>query len=147
MSEDKDTGPEAGVKGVVEDAKGRAKEAIGAVTGKDSLRDEGKAQQDKAAAERDVAAKEAAAEKARAEAEAHEARQRSHQDWVQPVATRWEYKIEPVAPDVGVLAELLSDQGAEGWELVTMVETDTEGTRRLVFRREPPNPTWDEQAD
>jgi uncharacterized protein YjbJ (UPF0337 family) len=80
MSEDKDTGPEAGVKGIVEDVKGRAKEAAGAITGKDSLRDEGKAQQDKAAAEREVATKEAEAEKARAKAEAHEAEQRSHQD-------------------------------------------------------------------
>ena len=33
MSESKDTGPEAGVRGVVEDVKGKAKEAIGKVTG------------------------------------------------------------------------------------------------------------------
>src|SRR5580658_3830133 len=79
MSENKDTGPEAGVKGIVEDVKGKAKEAAGAIAGKDELRREGRAQQDKAAAERDVAAKEAEAEKARAEAEAHEAEQRSHQ--------------------------------------------------------------------
>ena len=70
MSESKDTGPEAGVKGIVEDVKGKAKEAAGAITGKDELRREGRAQQDKAEAERDVAAKEAEAEKARAEAEA-----------------------------------------------------------------------------
>jgi uncharacterized protein YjbJ (UPF0337 family) len=79
MSENKDTGPEAGVKGIVEDVKGKAKEAVGAIAGKDELRREGRAQQDKAEAERDVAAKEAEAEKARAEAEAHEAEQRSHQ--------------------------------------------------------------------
>ncbi len=79
MSEDKSSGPEAGVKGIVEDVKGKAKEAAGAVTGKDDLRQEGRAQQDKAAAEREVAAKEAQAEKARAEAEAHEAEQRAHQ--------------------------------------------------------------------
>jgi uncharacterized protein YjbJ (UPF0337 family) len=79
VSENKDTGPEAGVKGIVEDVKGKAKEAAGAIAGKDELRREGRAQQDKAAAERDVAAKEAEAEKARAEAEAHEAEQRSHQ--------------------------------------------------------------------
>jgi uncharacterized protein YjbJ (UPF0337 family) len=79
MSENKDTGPEAGVKGIVEDVKGKAKEAAGAIAGKDELRREGRAQQDKAGAERDVAAKEAEAEKARAEAEAHEAEQRSHQ--------------------------------------------------------------------
>jgi uncharacterized protein YjbJ (UPF0337 family) len=79
MSEHKDTGPEAGVNGIVEDVKGKAKEATGAIAGKDELRREGRAQQDKAKAERDVAAKEAEAEKARAEAEAHEAEQRSHQ--------------------------------------------------------------------
>jgi len=76
---DKDTGPEAGVKGVVEDVKGRAKEADGAVTGDQEMKKEGAAQQDKAEAKREVAAKEAEAEKARAEAEAHEAEQRSHQ--------------------------------------------------------------------
>ena len=75
-----ETGPEAGVKGVVEDVKGKAKEAVGAVTGNDEMREEGEAQQRKADAQRDVAAKEAEAEKARATAEAHEAEQRSHQD-------------------------------------------------------------------
>ena len=80
MSENKDSGPEAGVRGVVEDAKGKVKEAAGAVTGKDELRREGRAQQDKAGAEREVAAREAQAEKARAEAEAHEAEQRAHQN-------------------------------------------------------------------
>jgi uncharacterized protein YjbJ (UPF0337 family) len=79
MTEHKDTGPEAGAKGIVEDVKGKVKEAAGAVTGKDQLRHEGRAQQDKAAAERDVATKEAQAEKARAEAAAHEAEQRAHQ--------------------------------------------------------------------
>ena len=51
MSENKDSGPEAGVRGVVEDAKGKVKEAAGAVTGKDELRREGRAQQDKAEAD------------------------------------------------------------------------------------------------
>jgi uncharacterized protein YjbJ (UPF0337 family) len=74
-----ESGPNAGVEGVVEDVKGRAKEAAGAVTGNESLKQEGEAQQGKAAAERDVAAKEAEAEKARAEARAAEAEQRSHQ--------------------------------------------------------------------
>jgi uncharacterized protein YjbJ (UPF0337 family) len=74
-----ESGPKAGVDGVVEDLKGRAKEAIGAVTGNESLKGEGAAQQDKASAERDVAAKEAEADKARAEAAAAEAEQRSHQ--------------------------------------------------------------------
>lgn len=76
---EKDTGPEAAVKGVVEGVKGKAKEAVGAVTGNEDLRDEGQAQQDKAEAERDVAKKEAEAERARAQAEAHEAEQRAHQ--------------------------------------------------------------------
>ena len=76
---DKDTGPEAGAKGVIEDVKGKAKEAVGAVTNNDDLRDEGQAQQRKAEAERDVAKKEAEAERARAKSEAYEAEQRSHQ--------------------------------------------------------------------
>jgi uncharacterized protein YjbJ (UPF0337 family) len=76
----KDSGPEAGAKGVIEDVKGKAKEAVGAVVGNDELEAEGEAQQRKAEAERDVAKKEAEAEKARATAEAHEAEQRSHQD-------------------------------------------------------------------
>ena len=76
---DRDTGPEAGAKGVVEDVKGKAKEAVGALTGKDELKREGEAQQAKAESQREVAAKEAEAEKARAEATAHEAEQRSHQ--------------------------------------------------------------------
>ena len=74
-----ESGPKAGVEGVVEDVKGRAKEAAGAVSGNESLKQEGEAQQDKAAAQRVVAAKEAEAEKARTEASAAEAEQRSHQ--------------------------------------------------------------------
>ena len=74
-----ETGPRAGVSGVVEELKGKAKEAAGAVRGDDALRDEGRAQQEKAGAERDVAAKEAEADTARAEAAAREAEQRSHQ--------------------------------------------------------------------
>ena len=77
---EKDTGPEAGVKGVVEAVKGKAKEVAGAVTDKEELRKEGKAQQEKADALRDVAVKEAEAEKARAEAKGHEVEQRSHED-------------------------------------------------------------------
>jgi uncharacterized protein YjbJ (UPF0337 family) len=75
----KDTGPEAGAKGIVEDVKGRAKEAAGTLTGNDKLKNEGSAQQEKAEAQREVASKEAAAEKARAEAEAKEAEQRANQ--------------------------------------------------------------------
>ncbi len=74
-----DTGPEAGITGVVEDVKGKAKEAAGAVVGNDDLQREGEAQQSKAEAQRDVAKHEAEAEKARAEADAQEAQQRANQ--------------------------------------------------------------------
>jgi uncharacterized protein YjbJ (UPF0337 family) len=74
-----ESGPEAGMKGVVEDVKGRAKEAAGVVTGNTDLEKEGEAQQRKADAERDVAQHEAEAERSRAEAEAHEAEQRARQ--------------------------------------------------------------------
>jgi uncharacterized protein YjbJ (UPF0337 family) len=74
------SGSTEGVKGVVEEVKGRFKEAVGAVTGDDSKVREGEAQQDKAAAQREVAEKEAAADRARTEADVHEARERSHQD-------------------------------------------------------------------
>jgi len=76
---DKDSGPEAGVEGVVEDVKGKAKEVVGTVTGRDDLVREGKAQQDKADAQRDVAKKEAEAEAARNGAAAAEARQKAEQ--------------------------------------------------------------------
>ena len=75
---DKDTGPEAGVKGVVEDVKGKAKEAVGTVLGRDDLKHEGQAQQDKADAQRDVAKKEAEADASRAAASAAETREESH---------------------------------------------------------------------
>ena len=74
-----ESGPKAGVEGVVEDVKGRAKEAAGAVAGDESLKREGGAQQDKAAAWREVAAQEGEADKARAQASAAEAEQRSQQ--------------------------------------------------------------------
>ena len=75
---DTETGPKAGVKGVIEDAKGKAKEAAGVITGDSDLEKEGEAQQEKADAQEDVAKKEAEAEKARAEAEAKEAEQDAH---------------------------------------------------------------------
>ena len=52
---DNDTGPKAGISGIVEDVKGKVKEVAGTVTGKQHLEEEGRAQQDKAAADRDVA--------------------------------------------------------------------------------------------
>ena len=63
MTEKKNTGPEEGIKGVVEDVKGKAKEAVGTVTGRDDMVREGKAQQDKADAQKDVAKKEAEADR------------------------------------------------------------------------------------
>jgi len=79
MSESKDGGPTSAARGVVEDVKGKVKEAVGALSGRDELRREGEAQQEKAASQREVAQKEAEAEKARAEAKLHESEQRSHQ--------------------------------------------------------------------
>ncbi len=77
MADESNNGPAEGIKGLVEDVKGRAKEGVGAVTGNDSLKQEGSAQQDKAEHQRDVAEKEDAAEKARAEAKADESRQKA----------------------------------------------------------------------
>jgi uncharacterized protein YjbJ (UPF0337 family) len=76
---DRDSGPEAGAKGVTESLKGAAKEAAGAMTGNERLEREGEAQQSKARAEREVAKKEAEADKARAEATAQEGQQRANQ--------------------------------------------------------------------
>jgi uncharacterized protein YjbJ (UPF0337 family) len=75
-----ETGPEAAVKGVAEEVKGRVKEAAGAVVGDEDLKKEGEAQQRKADADRDVAEHEAKAEKARAASDAHEAEERAHQE-------------------------------------------------------------------
>jgi uncharacterized protein YjbJ (UPF0337 family) len=74
-----DSGPSAGVSGVVEGVKGKAKEAVGAATGRDDMRREGIAQQEKGEAQREVAQKEAEAERARAKASAREAEQRAQQ--------------------------------------------------------------------
>jgi uncharacterized protein YjbJ (UPF0337 family) len=72
-----DSGPVAGIKGVIEDVIGKTKEIVGIVINNDDLRNEGRAQQDKAKAERDVAKKEAQAESARGAASAAEARQKA----------------------------------------------------------------------
>jgi uncharacterized protein YjbJ (UPF0337 family) len=76
---DHQTGPREAVEGVVEDVKGKAKEAAGVITGDQDLKKEGRAQQDKAESQRDAARKEAEAEKARAEADLDEARQNAYQ--------------------------------------------------------------------
>ena len=73
------SGPKEGLEGVVEGVKGKAKEAVGTVTGKGDLAQEGEAQQDKAQAQRDAAKKEAEAESARGGAKAAEQRQQSNQ--------------------------------------------------------------------
>ena len=73
------SGPEEAIKGVVEGVKGKAKEVIGTVAGRDDLVREGQAQQDKADAQRDAAKKEAEADAARAGAKAAEARERAEQ--------------------------------------------------------------------
>jgi uncharacterized protein YjbJ (UPF0337 family) len=74
----RESGPEAGAKGVIEDMKGKAKEAAGAVAGNDRLKDEGRAQQDKAASQREVATKEAQADAARVKAGAYEAEEKAN---------------------------------------------------------------------
>jgi uncharacterized protein YjbJ (UPF0337 family) len=79
MSKNKETGPKAAASGIIEDIKGKAKEAAGAATGQADLRKEGRAQQGKASAERDVAAKEGEAEASRAKVAAYEAAERAHQ--------------------------------------------------------------------
>ncbi|ART71622.1 CsbD family protein [Mycobacterium dioxanotrophicus] len=76
---EKKSGPQEAVRGVVEDAKGKAKEAVGTVTGRDDMVREGKAQQDKADAQQDAAKKEAQADSARAGAKAAEEREQAHQ--------------------------------------------------------------------
>ena len=73
------SGPEEAVKGVVEGVKGKTKEVAGAVTGRDDIQREGRAQQDKADAQRDAGKKEAQAESARAGAKAAEERQKDNQ--------------------------------------------------------------------
>ena len=65
--------------GVVEEIKGRAKEAAGAIVDDERLEREGGAQQRKAAALRDEAEHEAGAAAARARARREEAEQRRHQ--------------------------------------------------------------------
>jgi uncharacterized protein YjbJ (UPF0337 family) len=78
MADDK-SGPAEGISGVVEGVKGKAKETVGAVTGRDDLQREGQAQQDKADAQREAAKKEAEAESARGAAKASEAREKAEQ--------------------------------------------------------------------
>jgi uncharacterized protein YjbJ (UPF0337 family) len=73
------SGPQEAVEGAVEGVKGKVKEVGGAVTGRDDLIEEGRAQQDKADAQRDAGKKEAEAESARAGAAAAEEREKENQ--------------------------------------------------------------------
>jgi uncharacterized protein YjbJ (UPF0337 family) len=75
-----DTGAKSGLRGILEAIKGKFKEATGAVADDESLRREGRAQQDKSDAEREVAKHETEAARARAEEQVHEARQQAHED-------------------------------------------------------------------
>jgi uncharacterized protein YjbJ (UPF0337 family) len=74
---DRDSGLVEGIKGVVEDAIGKTKEIVGILINRESLRKEGRAQQDKAQAQRDVAKKEAQAETARGAGKTAEAREKA----------------------------------------------------------------------
>jgi uncharacterized protein YjbJ (UPF0337 family) len=73
------SGAQEAVESTVEDVKGKAKEIVGNMTGRDDLRREGEAQQDKADAQRHAAKKEAEAESARAGAKANEKREAAEQ--------------------------------------------------------------------
>jgi uncharacterized protein YjbJ (UPF0337 family) len=75
-----DSGAKSGLRGILEGIKGKFKEATGAVADDESLRKEGRAQQDKADAEREVAKRETQAARARAEEQAHAARQEAYED-------------------------------------------------------------------
>jgi uncharacterized protein YjbJ (UPF0337 family) len=68
-----------GIKGTVEDIKGRVKETAGTFLGNDNMEREGAAQQDKADAQQQVAEKEAEARNAEQDAAAAEARERRSQ--------------------------------------------------------------------
>ena len=76
---DNNSGPAEAVKGVVEGVKGKAKEVAGAVTGRDDLYREGKAQQDKADAQRNAAKRKPRPKAARGAAKVAEERQKAEQ--------------------------------------------------------------------
>lgn len=75
-----ESGAKSGLRGILEGIKGKFKEATGAVADKESLRREGRAQQDKADADREAAKRETQAARARAEAQVQETRQEAHQE-------------------------------------------------------------------
>ncbi|WP_084216406.1 CsbD family protein [Pseudonocardia spinosispora] len=65
--------------GAIEEAKGKAKEAAGSLTGSDDLRREGQAQQNKADEEEKAERARLEAEKHEHKAEGHEGVERKHQ--------------------------------------------------------------------
>jgi len=73
------SGPREAVEGVVEGVKGKAKEVIGVVAGRNDVKREGQAQQDRGEAQREAGKKEAQAESARRAASASERRQKANQ--------------------------------------------------------------------
>ncbi|MEZ5209606.1 CsbD family protein [Gordonia sp. (in: high G+C Gram-positive bacteria)] len=66
------SGAMAGIKGVVDGVKGKAKEVAGNAVGNDDLAAEGRRERAEAGAERDIAKHEAQAEQARTEAHLRE---------------------------------------------------------------------------
>lgn len=68
-----------GVKGAVEDLKGRTKETFGTALGNDEMEREGSAQQEKGQAQQTAAQKQAEAERAEQEAGRAESREQSQQ--------------------------------------------------------------------
>jgi len=66
------------------------------------------------------------------------------------MSTHWEYKLEASTHELGALAGHLNDESAEGWELVTVIDADSDDAGRsllLIYRRELTNPTWEKQGD
>ncbi len=79
MSEQDKGGAQETFEGIAEGVKGKVKEAAGAIIDDDSLRKEGKAQQDRGAAQREAAQKQAQADIERGKAAAAEKREQAHQ--------------------------------------------------------------------
>lgn len=72
-------GRQEGIKGAVEDFKGRVKETTGTLLGNDQMQREGQAQRNKGMSQQQVAEHETHAEQARREASAAETDERRHQ--------------------------------------------------------------------
>ena len=72
-----ESGPTNAVTGMFEQAKGQAKQAVGAITDDPRMKREGQAQQEKGAAKTDAAKEEGKAEASRAKVRTADARQRS----------------------------------------------------------------------